>query len=254
MTEYRLWKDAKNEVILRQYEPFRKTTDVAVVVFPGGAYSELAAHEGEGYAQLLNTFGITAFVVAYRVFPNRFPAQLLDARRAVRFVRAGAEAFGINKNKVLVMGSSAGGHLAALVSTYTGDIGEDEKDPLSREPYLPNAQILCYPVIASDEEISHKGSYQNLLGDLYAERDKYSPELLVTSSTPPAFIWHTAADAGVPCENSYRYAAALARAKVPCELHVFPEGRHGLGLSPDVPHVAQWTRLLWAWLRSFILA
>ena len=253
MKEYLLWKDEKIQAKLRQYVPFRKTTDVAVVVLPGGGYSSLSAHEGEGYAQLLNTFGITAFVVEYRVSPHRFPEQLLDARRALRFVRANAEAFGINKNKVLVMGSSAGGHLAALVSTYRGDVGEDAKEAINRESYLPNAQILCYPVIASDEAVSHKGSYLNLLGDRYAEREKYSPELLVTRDTPPAFIWHTAADDVVPCENSYRYATALARAKVPCELHIFPEGQHGLGLAPDVPHAAQWARLLWAWLQAFIV-
>ena len=148
------------------------------------------------------------------------------------------------------MGSSAGGHLTALLCTYFDDIGE-EQDELFKEDFLPNGQILCYPVISSDESISHKGSFKNLLGEKYAEKEKYSPELLVESTTPPAFIWHTAEDNGVPCVNSYRYATALWEQKIPCELHVFPEGAHGLGVAPQLPHVAQWTDLLKNWLKNF---
>ena len=253
MESFKLWeKEIDNEVTIDYYKPLQKSNDVAVVIFPGGGYKLLANHEGEGYAHLLNTFGIASFVVNYRVAPNHFPYPLLDARRAVRFVRANAEKFGINKNKVLVMGSSAGGHLTALLSTYLEDIGE-ERDELYKEEFLPNGQILCYPVISSDESISHQGSYENLLSGLYKYKEKYSPELLVNSTTPPVFIWHTAEDCVVPCMNSYRYASALWKQNIPCELHVFPEGQHGLGVAPQNPHVAQWMILLNNWLKDFFI-
>ena len=251
MEKFKLWEeDFENNVEIEYYPPLQKANDIAVVLFPGGGYKNLVHREGAGYAQLLNTFGITAFVVNYRIFPNKFPLPLMDARRGMRFVRAKAEKFGVSKNKILAMGSSAGGHLAALLSTYVEEICEP-KDELYQQEFLPNGQILCYPVISSDETIFHAGSFKYLLQDLYEEKEKYSPELLVNSTTPPWFIWHTAEDSSVSCENSYRYAAALTRAKVGCELHVFPNGHHGLGVSPHVPHVAQWTDLLKNWLREY---
>jgi acetyl esterase/lipase len=150
MQTYNLWDEKEQEdVIVEYYEPLKKSSDAAVIIFPGGGYTWLADHEGKGYAQLLNVFGISAFVVRYRVYPNFFPAPLLDARRAIRFVRFHADKFAINKNKILVMGSSAGGHLAALVSTYLEEIGEPN-DVLRQENFLPNGQILCYPLISSD--------------------------------------------------------------------------------------------------------
>ena len=253
MEKFKLWgEDAQNDVEIEFYRPLQKATDVAVVVFPGGGYTHLAEHEGEGYARFLNTLGITAFVCNYRVSPNRFPLPLMDARRAMRFVRANAEKFGINKNKVLAMGSSAGGHLTALLSTYTAEIGEANDELLSEE-FLPNGQILCYPVISSDENIFHRGSFENLLGERYAEKEKFRPELLVNSTTPPAFIWHTAEDTLVPCQNSCRYATALWQNKIRCELHIFPTENHGKGLAPSFPHVAQWTDLLKVWLRDFYI-
>ena len=168
----------------------------------------------------------------------------------MRFVRFNAEKFGIDKNKVLAMGSSAGGHLTALLSTYCEDIDE-KKDDLYQESYLPNGQILCYPVISSEESISHKSSFESLLGNLYEKRKEYSPDLLVNQATPPAFIWHTAEDDGVSCINSYRYAEALTRQKIPVELHIFPQGYHGLALAPHFPHVAQWTNLFRNWIKKY---
>lgn len=251
MKEFKLWeKCIENEVTIQYYRPFQKTTDIAVVIFSGGAYMRRSEHEGEGYAYLLNTFGISAFVVNYRVYPHHFPSPLLDARRAIQFVRCKADEFEIDKNKVLAMGSSAGGHLVALLCTYCKNVAGEDTDELCRESYLPNGQILCYPVISSDEAISHKGSYENLLGDLYEERDLYSPDLLVNEQTPPAFIWHASDDGAVSCINSYRYADALARAKIPCELHVFHSGGHGIGIAPHLPNVTKWTELLNNWLKS----
>ncbi|MBP3605816.1 MAG: alpha/beta hydrolase [Clostridia bacterium] len=252
MKTFSLWEnDEKNATLIHVYEPFKKASDVCVVVLPGGGYSHRAAHEGEGYAQLLNSYGYTAAVVDYRVAPNRFPIPLLDARRALRFMRAHAEEFGISKDKVLVMGSSAGGHLAALAATYTLPIEGEGADAIDGEDFLPSGQILCYPVISSDEAVSHKGSYQNLLGAAYEKREAYSPELLVSEKTPPAFLWHTAADAVVNVCNSYRYATALREKGVSCELHVFPEGPHGLGTAPASPYVSRWTMMLIDWLRAW---
>ena len=124
--------------------------------------------------------------------------------------------------------------------------GVDELDNID---FLPNAQILCYPVISANESISHKDSYMRLLGEEYINKEKYSPELLVTEKTPMAFIWHTAEDKTVSVENSLRYVAALTQKGVLCELHVFPHGKHGLALSLDDAHVACWKSLLGNWLQ-----
>ena len=247
MKEYTLWTENKSTKI-EWYEPKHKKTDAAVIIFPGGGYIKLVEYEGKDYAEYFNKKGITAFVAYYRYKPNYFPLPLLDARRAVRFVRANADMFGVDVNKIAVMGSSAGGHLCALLSTYMEKIDGEGVDELDNIDFLPNAQILCYPVISADESISHKDSYMRLLGEEYINKEKYSPELLITENTPKAFIWHTAEDKTVPVENSCRYMAALSQKGVLCELHIFPLGRHGLALSLDNEHVSQWKRLLDNWL------
>ena len=147
------------------------------------------------------------------------------------------------------MGSSAGGHLAALVSTYNECIAGDGIDEIGKENFVPNAQILCYPVISSDVEITNEWTYINLLGEDKSVWGKYSPEKLVTNKTPQAFIWHTAEDPGVSVINSYRYATALRKAEVACEMHIFPYGGHGMGLSQNDAHVGQWAELLLRWLK-----
>ena len=251
MERYALWENesyGKTEICV--YRPCKSAGGTCIVIFPGGGYSHHAAHEGEGYASLLTAHGFTAAVVNYRVAPNRFPLPLLDARRAVRFMRANAERFGISPDKILVMGSSAGGHLAALVSSYKEGIEGEGADAIDAADFLPNGQILCYPVISSDESVSHKGSYQNLLGERYGERAAFSPELLVDEKTPKAFLWHTAEDAAVNVINSYRYAAALRTAGVPCEMHILPYGPHGLGTAVSDPYNARWCEWLIAWLRA----
>lgn len=242
------------------YKPENKKSDAAIVIFPGGGYARRAVHEGAGYAEYLAENGISAFVVDYRTAPHHFPLELLDARRGVRFVRYYAEKYGIDKNKISVMGSSAGGHLAAFVSTYTDPIDFEGIDAIDKEDFLPNAQILCYPVInLYNRDIAHIGSGNNLIGDIYDEtndeetRKKFSPNLLIKETTPPAFIWHTFADGVVDIENSLEYATALRRAKVnKTEVHLFPDGRHGYGLTAKTEkieiHVAQWADLLLKWL------
>ena len=235
--------------VLEHYAPEQATHDCAVVIFPGGGYSGRAPHEGEGYAKFFVENGIHAFVCEYRVCPASFPRPLLDARRAVRYVRANAERYGIDPSKILVMGSSAGGHLASLVSTYRGVLEGEKGDSLFAVDPTPNASILCYPVIDMVGKYTHVGSRQNLIGDTGIPFESVSTCDIVDDRTPPAFLWHTSEDAAVPVANSYKYALALREHNIPAEVHVFPYGRHGLGLSPDDAHVAQWAPLLLNWMR-----
>jgi len=241
----------EEEPVLEFYPADQKTSAATVIVFPGGGYSHRAPHEGQPFAEFFNSLGMNAFVCQYRVSPHRFPLELLDARRAVRYVRYHAEKFGIDPNRVGVMGSSAGGHLSALVSTYTAPIDFENIDEIDKESPIPNATILCYAVIhhPDEMEITHRGSYRNLLGtDDESVAKAYSPDLLVYDTTPMAFIWHTMDDQTVDVRNSYLYASALKAHNISHELHVFPNGRHGLGLASAAPHVAQWTTLLKNWL------
>lgn len=257
MDTFRLWDATPGPCeeipVIDVYIPENKACRAAVIILPGGSYVSRAPHEGAEYAVFLNSHGITAFVAGYRVSPHTFPLPLLDARRAVRWVRAHAQKYGIDKNQIAVMGSSAGGHLAALTSTYTKPVDFEHMDKIDIENYKPNAQILCYPVIVPPAygNVAHSASYKRLIGcedpELEAELD---PVRNVTSQTPQAFIWHTAADAGVNVINSYLYATALREHNVPVEMHIFPNGRHGLGLAPSEPHTAQWTSLLLNWLED----
>lgn len=240
---------------LTAYIPEEKKSDGAVVIFPGGAYCTRAPHEGEGYAKFLCENGITAFVCDYRVSPHRFPLPLLDARRAVKSVRFYSEKYGIDKNKISVMGSSAGGHLAALTSTYFDELELEYTDDIDKEDFKPNAQILCYPVIKllSQRDGAHIGSTNNLLGDKALEMaEEITPELIASSDTPKAFIWHTFEDNAVSITNSLDYAKALKKNNVPVEMHVFPYGYHGLGLPTGddklSKHISQWGKLLLNWL------
>jgi acetyl esterase/lipase len=200
----------------------------AIVIFPGGGYQHLAPHEGKGYAEYFAAAGYTCFVVTYRLATDghRHPAMLEDAVAAVHSVRQKAAKFGIDPDKIGVMGSSAGGHLAASLMVHNARYAD-------RANGRPDFGILCYPVITFGPEFAHSGSRTALLGDNPdpAMVDFLSCEKQVTPTTPPAFLWHTGEDTSVPMQNSLLFADAVHRADVPVELHVYPDGRHGLGLN-----------------------
>ena len=255
MNTVSLWDNVpgmcKEIPVLEYYPASNKRTRATVVIYPGGGYGMRASdHEGAGYAEYFNSLGMDAFVCEYRISPHRFPLPLLDARRAVRYVRANADKFGIDPDRIAVMGSSAGGHLAALTSTYISPIEFEGIDEIDDVSYLPNTTILCYPVICSpDTGVAHTGSFFNLLGeDRYLTAAGYSCDRLVNETTPDAFIWHTSNDDAVNVINSLNYGAALRKLGKRFEMHIFPEGRHGLGLAADIPHVAQWAVLMKNWL------
>ena len=192
-----------------------------VIVFPGGGYEYLSKRESEPVAKKFVELGFHAAVCRYRVNPAVYPVPLEDARNAVKYTREHAAELGVKADKIAVLGFSAGGHLAGMVSNMPGS-------PAAR----PDASILCYPVLSTDEGIAHIGSFHNLFGNdlpLSAYRD-FDWTKNADSNTPPAFLWHTITDTGVPVENSINYALKLKELNIDSELHIYPRGPHGLGL------------------------
>lgn len=244
-----LGKDDKDVPTLAPYLPESgKVTGAAIVVCPGGGYGGLAGHEGKDYAVWLNEQGITAFVLKYRLGSNgyRHPRMLEDVSRAIRLVRARSGEWSVDVKRVGVMGSSAGGHLASTALTHFDGGNPSASDPIDRQSSRPDLGILCYPVITMGE-FTHQGSKNNLLGkDPSPELVQLlSNELQVTPQTPPTFVWHTYEDSAVPVENALMFASALRRNKVAFDLHVYQQGRHGLGLANGHP----WTKELSVWLK-----
>lgn len=236
------------------YRAVRGAAGTAIIVAPGGAYGALAMdHEGRQVAALFNAMGVSAFVLKYRLGPRyRHPVQLGDAQRAIRLVRARAQAFGVGPDRIGMMGFSAGGHLTATAGTHFDAGKPDATDPLERVSSRPDFLILGYPVISFDPTITHAGSVRNLLGENPDPRlvEELSNDLRVTAQTPPTFLFHTTADTGVPVENSIRFYLALRKAKVPAEMHVFENGPHGVGLALGDPALSAWPTLLTNWLRG----
>jgi acetyl esterase/lipase len=232
-----------------------QATGAAVCVCPGGGYGGLAMdHEGHQIARWFNSLGVAAFIVDYRHRGKGYghPAPLDDAQRAIRTVRARAGQWKVDPERIGVMGFSAGGHLASTAATHFDAGHEKAEDPIQRVSCRPDFAILCYPVIAFDEPYTHRGSQRNLLGEDPDPElvQSLSNEKQVTAETPPTFLFHTDEDKGVPPENSVHFYLALRRAKVPAELHVYREGRHGLGLAPDTPGTANWPKQCEDWMRG----
>lgn len=257
--EYKLWEnnvpefDASIDQPEPSLTPFLVSNDKnekrgCIIVAPGGGYSCRSDQEGAPIAEMINEAGINAFVLNYRVAPYRYPVQLYDINRAVRYVRYHADKFGIDGNKIGIMGFSAGGHLCTMGIEHF-DYGRDDGDEIDRVSSRPDVGVLCYPVV-SFLSYMNEGSRTNLFGtDFNPElTHKLSGEINVRDDTPPVFMWHTSYDTYVPVENSLNLALALRRKKIPFELHSFAQGEHGLGLSESIPSTAQWCTLLKKWL------
>lgn len=234
--------------------PAETANGAAVVICPGGGYAHLAyGHEGKEIAEWFNARGVAAFVLRYRLAPRyQHPAPMQDVQRALRTVRARAEFWRLDPQRVGVMGFSAGGHLASTAATHFDAGQSDASDPIEKVSCRPDFAILCYPVVAFGTEYVHGGSQKNLLG---TAPDAALVELLanhkqVTPQTPPTFMFHTNADTAVVPENSVLFFLALRKAKVPAELHIYESGRHGLGLATEEPGARTWADRLADWLQN----
>jgi acetyl esterase/lipase len=233
-----------------------KSTGAAAVILPGGGYGILASnHEGHDYAKWLTSRGIAGILVKYRVGQKlgyEYPVPFLDARRAIRTVRANAEKWSIDPKRIGIMGSSAGGHLASLCATRFHDrFAEEARDAVDQQSCRPDFAVLIYPVISMSTEIAHQGSRTNLLGQNPdpALTNKLSTATAVTKETPPVFLL-TTSDDNVDCRNSLEFAIACKAQGVPVTLHLFEKGGHGYGLKGK-DELSAWPALLETWMKKW---
>lgn len=250
-------KACEDTPTLTIFEPQHGTANgSAVVVLPGGDYLGLAANlEGRQVADWFTVRGFRAFVLSYRLSSNGYllPVPLLDARRAIQTVRARARDYFVDPNRIVVIGFSAGGHLAALAATQFVPGNPDAEDPIERASSRPDYLVLGYPWIgAISTDTSHLSYCKlfNVMDRCEALRLAYSPDLFVTKDTPPTFWYHTFDDKTVPVEQGLRFYEALVKAGVPAEAHIFATGPHGTGLGKGDAALDQWPNLLEIWLRA----
>ncbi len=207
-----------------------------ILICPGGGYEYLSAREGESIALTFNSFGYHCAIIHYTPFPATYPTSLLEVAAAVKLFKDNADSYGIDADKIILWGASAGGHLVA--SFATGYFRDEVTSyfNVSSDYLKPAGLMLAYPVITSGE-YAHRGSFDHLLGDLKddAKMLEYtSIENRVNEKMPPSFVWHTFTDKSVPVQNSFLLAEAMRKADVPLELHIFPTGGHGLALANDI--------------------
>lgn len=229
-----------------------------ILLCPGGGYAMVSQRESEPIALHFLPEGYNVFVLTYSVAPHRFPTQLREVAAAMELIYENADRWNVDTNRIAIMGFSAGGHLAAH---YTNSFDCPEVRSVFPESKPVQASILCYPVITTQQTMGHTGTFQNLTGHFpltEAETSKFSCERLITDSTPPTFLWHTAADQLVPVGNSLIYAQALSDHKIPFSLHIYPVGAHGLAtvdaetngeLSPASLLAVDWLSSLKSWLK-----
>jgi len=223
----------------------------AVIVCPGGGYNRLAIDkEGRATAEWLNSLGVSAFVLKYRLKEYGHPAPLRDVLRAVRLLRSGASRWGIAPDRIGVLGFSAGGHLAASAGTLFDEADGRTGAALDATSARPDFLVLVYPVIRLVGPDAHTGSGRSLLGaDATPDMlERYSLDSRVTKQTPPAFLVHGGTDTAVPPENSVLFYLALRRAGVPAEMHLYREGAHGVGLEPNHGPISDWPKRCAEWL------
>jgi len=225
----------------------------AVIVCPGGGYNILAAdHEGRVVAEWLNSLGVSAFVLKYRLKEYGHPAPLRDVLRAVRLLRSDAPRWGIAPDRIGVLGFSAGGHLAASAGTLFGEADGRTGAPLDAVSARPDFMVLVYPVIRLIGPDAHTGSGKSLLGATATPEmlERFSLDTRVTKETPPAFLVHGGTDTAVPPENSVLFYLALRRAGVPAEMHLYREGAHGIGLRPGYGPISDWPARCAEWMAA----
>lgn len=235
--------------------PEATATGTAVIICPGGGYWGLAVkHEGEQVAKWLNSFGVTAFVLKYRlpddsIMENKSIGPMQDGQRAIRLVRSHAKEWGINPTKIGIMGFSAGGHLASTLSTHYNEKVYESDDTTSARP---DFSLLIYPVITMEALLTHEGSRYNLIGGNPSPElvKHFSNELQVNTETPPAFMVHSMNDQGVNVQNSINYALTMHRSNVSCELHLYPTGEHGYGLGKSTDTESTWPEACRKWFES----
>lgn len=232
-----------------------------VLICPGGGYSFVADREGEAIALQFLAMGYHAAVLRYSCAPAVYPTALTELAYSVKLIRGNARQWHVNPDQVIVLGCSAGGHLAASLGVFWNEDFLAESLGLSAEEHRllrPDGMILCYPVITSGE-FAHRGSFECLLGPREKELgEKMSLENQVKEDTPPAFLWHTYTDGAVPVENSLLFVSALRRAGVPTEFHMYPCGSHGLSLANRLtqpaggnsiqPECTSWIPLAHTWM------
>lgn len=232
--------------------PQGRGTGTAVIVCPGGGYAHLSMDkEGTDIARWLNSIGVTAFVLKYRLGPKyHHPIELGDAQRAIRTVRTKAAEYRVMPDRIGIMGFSAGGHLASSAGTHFDSGNANAADTIDRASSRPDFLVLCYPVI-SFGQYAHRGSMQMLLGDNPDPKlvELMSNELQVTPQTPPTFLFHTTEDRTVPVENSVLFYLALRKAGVPAEMHIYERGPHGVGLAYTDEALSSWPARLADWFR-----
>ncbi len=253
--EIKLWKDFPVEESFtapNSMDTYLVKTDKklpCIVVLPGGGYENRAPHEGATIAEKFNEYGLHSVVVNYRIAPNRYPDELLDAQRAVKIVRANADEWFIDPDKIIVLGFSAGGHLSACTA-FMDDVNKSPCDEIDKLSCKVNGAILCYPVISVAEDYGHVGSGMNLLGDDYeAKKNEFNMLNYVDDNAPPVFVWHTSDDSGVSIENSLRLGIELRKYNQKFEMHIFQSGFHGLGLAEDYPDIKKWFELAVDWIK-----
>jgi len=236
----------------------KKSKGIGIIICPGGGYKRIAySHEGIEIANEFVKNGIAAIVLKYRL-PEyadslRYLSPMLDAFEAIRIVRENSEKWGININKIGIMGFSAGGHIASSVCVHFNDsiIYKRFNDSTIIKP---DFQILVYPVITFIKEFTHIGSKNTLLGDKSEDQkicNFFSSEENIKPSTPPAFIVHAADDKGVPVENSLEIFKALKEKNIPVELHIYPSGGHGFGLAKYNKHLSNWFEDCLKWINDY---
>lgn len=233
-----------------------------IIMCPGGGYVMTSDREAEPVALKFVAEGFNVVVLRYSVAPNKFPKALIELAATVDYVRSKSKEQNVDKDKIIVCGFSAGGHLAGSLGVLWDNKILEEALEINKDNIKPNAMILCYPVITSGE-FAHKGSFDNLLGENVSEveREKLSLEKLVSKNTPTTFLWHTFDDGAVPVQNSLFFANSLASNNVLFELHIYPNGVHGLSLCEELTamngqsehinqHAGTWFKLAVEWIKN----